>query len=179
MVSDEPVLLMNNGMPIQLSNNRNFDISQVMQDGFLWGVPKKRVTIQKRLKKRFGLSEYPSDTRLVFARNDLVICERCGDHHESYAICRTCYHEVKEETEKIKKEIKNQIDPLEPKEQEVFLKFDNENVDDDDKKKFKIIEIERERPKWFTKNLMSKSFGSPSIQRNLIFRPEDAIEKKD
>lgn len=150
-----------------------------MQDAILWGVPKKRVTKERRLKKRFGVENFPNTTRLIQPRSDLVTCERCGDHHEYYTICRTCYLEVKEETDRIKEDIRAQTNPLEPKEKEVLLKFEKENTDDEAATgKFRIIEIERERPKWFTKNLMSKS-SAPNSQRNLILNPEDIIKQNN
>lgn len=148
-----------------------------MKDGLLWGVPKKRPTVERRLKKRFGIPRYPNTCGILRPRADLITCEQCGDHHESYTICRTCYTSVKEETEKLKKEIKAQINPLDPKEKEVHLKFENEE-DLEDEQKFRIIEIARPRPKWFTKNLLAKKF-QPSVRgtSNVILNPEEPTSK--
>lgn len=149
-----------------------------MRDGTLWGVPKKRPTIESRLRKRFGVPGYPLNTHVIRSRSDIVTCERCGDHHEAFTICRTCYLQVKGETEKIKSEINAQTSPLEPKEKDVFLKYENENADGDTDDKFRIIEIPRPRPKWFTKNLMEKSSRSVPSSRDVILNPEDAIGKQ-
>ncbi|XP_017480872.1 PREDICTED: 39S ribosomal protein L32, mitochondrial-like [Rhagoletis zephyria] len=172
----EPLWALNSALLPSTQEPKSFSINELMREGMLWGVPKKRPTIESRLRKRFGVPNYPQNTRLLKPRSDLVVCERCGDHHEVHTICRTCYIEVKTETEKIKGEIKEQTDPLEPKEKEVFLRFENENANEP-VDKFRIIEISRPRPKWFTKNLLARSTGKVAPTRDVIINPEDTIGK--
>ena len=176
----EPVWALNIALIEPAQVTKSFSINELMQEGILWGVPKKRPTIERRLTKRFGVSKYPQTCPILRPRSDIVTCERCGDHHETYTICRTCYLEVKEETEKLKSEIKAQTSPLEPKEKEVFLKFENENTDnaEDELHKFRIIEIDRPRPKWFTPNLLAKNSRPVTPPRDVIINPEDTISSK-
>lgn len=175
-IEPEPIWALNSSLLPLSEEPKPFSINELMKEGMLWGVPKKRPTIERRLQKRFGVPRYPDNNRLLKTRSDLIICERCGDHHEAFSICRTCYIEVKTETEKIKGEIKAQTNPLEPKEKEVFLKFENENANEH-VDNCRIIEIARPRPKWFTKNLLAKSTGKVPPTRDVIINPEDTIGK--
>lgn len=146
----------------------SFSIDDLMRESILWGVPKKRVTIEQRLKKRFGVPNYPQCAPILRPRKDLVICERCGDHHESYTICHSCYLEVKEVTDEIKKQIKSETNPLEPKEKEILVKFQND--DRSESNDYRIVEIERARPQWWAKNLLTKSTGTAKLTNNATDR---------
>ncbi|XP_046909280.2 mitochondrial ribosomal protein L32 [Dermatophagoides farinae] len=165
-------------------------INDLMQDGLLWGVPKKRRTIEKRLKRRFGVENYPSDAKILRTRNDIIICERCGDHHEYYAICPTCYRKVKEETERMRDALREQTNPLQPKEKDVLFRFENEKYEqtssstshheEELKREFEIIDIDHPRPQWFSRNLMTKSTGSKNYDpKNVIIDPKDFITNNE
>lgn len=152
------------------------NIEEIMRDGILWGVPKKKPSLERRLRRRFGVPAYPQDCRILRPRFDLIICEQCGDHHEAHTICRTCYAEVRQETDQLKSEIRKQIDQLKPKEQEVIVRF-KDDPNDQDPKKFCIVEIERERPAWFPRNLLTLgNLSRPS--KGFITRPEDLVSFK-
>lgn len=184
-LKDEPFWLLN----VQLSGIPGSSpvpsIQELMQDGILWGVPKKRPTVERRMHKRFGVENYPQYSPILRPRNDLVVCERCGDHHETFTICRTCYMEVKEETDKLKKEIKEQTDPLQPKERELLLRYEDDKPNETDdheelvaqQNKFQFIDVARPRPNWFSRNLMLKSVYKNKVN-NLTLRPEDTIDNK-
>lgn len=165
------------------SNQGSFQIDELMRDSILWGCPKKKPTIERRLLKRFGVARYPNTCDVIRKRNDLVICERCGDHHESFSICRTCYLKVREETEAIKKSIKEQIDPLLPKTKEIHLQFQGEESDQTsssgtERENLCIIEMDHPRPKWFSKNLTAKSINHLSKQSNVTLNPENTVTAK-
>lgn len=140
-----------------------------MKDGLLWGVPKKRRNVERRLKRRFGVENYPDCAPIIRPRNDIIICEQCGDHHEYYALCPTCYGKVKDETEKIREEMKCQTDPLLPKEKEILFQYQDEQTDQENWNHFKVINIDRPRPKWFSKNLLTRS--TPFYD----YKPKDVI----
>ena len=54
-----------------------------LKDGYLWGVPKKRKSFEKRKMKQFG-----SSYRLPYKpRTDLITCLHCGNSHEAHTIC--------------------------------------------------------------------------------------------
>lgn len=149
-----------------------------MRDGILWGVPKKKPTMERRLRKRFGVAAYPQNCNILRPRFDIITCEHCGDHHEAHTICRTCYAEVREETNKLKAEIREQTNPLEPKEKEVLVRF-KDDPKDQDPQKFRIVEVERDRPAWFARNLLS--LGNSAQYRppkGVNTRPEDLVSFK-
>lgn len=151
-----------------------------MNDGFLWGVPKKRRNIERRLKRRFGVENYPDNAPILRPRNDIIICEQCGDHHEYYAICPTCYRKVKDETEKIRNEIKSQTDPLLPKEKEICFQYQNEQTSEENLNRFKVITIDRPRPQWFTKNLLTRSTPFFDYKpKDIIMDIKDMIKEND
>ena len=142
----------------------------------LWGVPKKRPTVERRLRKRFGVPEYPQNCRIIRARDDLTICENCGDHHEVFAICRTCYNRVKEETLKIMQAIKDQTNPFDPKEKDVHLRYQGEeNQPKEDSETFRIIDIDKPRPAWFTQNLLTKAKRIASSNKSAILGNDTPI----
>ena len=172
------------------STSQSTSINELMQDGLLWGVPKKRRTAEKRLHRRFGVENYPDSAKILRTRNDLVVCERCGDHHEYYAICPTCYSKVKEETKRMQDQLRQQTNPLQPKEKDILFRYENEKNDESFTSQqqqqknefFQIIDIDHPRPQWFSRNLMIKSTGSTNYNpRDVIMDPKDLISnnKKD
>ncbi|XP_075678110.1 mitochondrial ribosomal protein L32 isoform X2 [Dermatophagoides pteronyssinus] len=173
------------------STSQSTSINELMQDGLLWGVPKKRRTAEKRLHRRFGVENYPDSAKILRTRNDLVVCERCGDHHEYYAICPTCYSKVKEETKRMQDQLRQQTNPLQPKEKDILFRYENEKNDESFTSQqqqqqknefFQIIDIDHPRPQWFSRNLMIKSTGSTNYNpKDVIMDPKDLISnnKKD
>jgi len=55
-------------------------------DGFLWGVPKKRRTLEKRLCRKFGAKDWV--WKLYVPKTNLRICDTCGHHYEAKHLCR-------------------------------------------------------------------------------------------
>lgn len=68
--------------------SKSFSISDLIGDGFLWAVPKHRVSIEKRTKKRFGHSLYPEAARGLKLKTTLRSCMQCGSDHEVGVLCR-------------------------------------------------------------------------------------------
>lgn len=61
-------------------------LKDIIGDGFLWGVPRNRRTIEKRWKRRFGHPEYSN--KLLLPKSTLRVCNVCGDDHEVGVLCR-------------------------------------------------------------------------------------------
>jgi large subunit ribosomal protein L32 len=55
-------------------------------DGFLWAVPHKRRTVEKRLSRKFGYPEY--FYKLILPKRNLLVCNTCGHHYEANHLCR-------------------------------------------------------------------------------------------
>lgn len=124
-------------------------------DGLLWAVPKSRRSLERRLTRRYGAENWPNGRKLI-RKQQLFFCFGCGTDKVAGKICLTCFEKVMAETRIIQKEINAKLG-YEPRNQEVELFYaDDERSPDDMDKNKKIIEIERKRPAWFTKNLLQR-----------------------
>lgn len=130
-------------------------IKDFIGDGFLWAVPKHRRTVERRMKRRFGDPKYNMKT--LQTKNFLQTCQSCGNHHEPGILCAHCYDKVRKETELIKEKIMEKL-KLKPIDSEVVVLYDGEKVDQTEFWKGKrVVEIEKPRPSWFSKNLCQKT----------------------
>lgn len=150
---------------------KKFSITDIFGDGILLAVPKFRRTIEKRWKRKYGSPEYV--WKMLVPRNDLKVCQDCGHHHEKRRLCENCYTRVKKETEEIQAKIKEEL-KIDPVEHDVVVLYKGETVPNEPKEYWKgkrIIEMEKERPSWFSKNLLQKSTQQPS--KSTAVKPTD------
>lgn len=63
-----------------------FSLKDIIGDGFLWGVPKSRRSVEKRWKRKFGDPYYVS--KLIQPKTYLKTCNECGDDYEAGVLCR-------------------------------------------------------------------------------------------
>nr|XP_023013646.1 39S ribosomal protein L32, mitochondrial [Leptinotarsa decemlineata] len=133
-----------------------WSLKDVIGDGFLWAQPKSRRSLEKRMKRRYGHPDYIM--KILTPRTDLRTCNVCGDDHEAGVLCPTCYKKVIDETKAMQDAIQNEL-KLEPVEKEVVVLYEGEK--DGEPEEFfegkRIVEMKRERPSWFSKNLLQKS----------------------
>lgn len=54
-------------------------------EGIVWGVPKRRRSVEKRLTRRFGLKEWT--WKMLIPKYNLLICDNCGHHYEAKHMC--------------------------------------------------------------------------------------------
>ncbi|XP_046398190.1 39S ribosomal protein L32, mitochondrial [Ischnura elegans] len=129
---------------------------EFLQNGILWAVPKNRRTVEKRLKRKFGNPHY--HLKLLVPRNDIRVCDHCGHCHEENVLCPNCYAKVKQETEAIQSSIQNSLG-LSPVEKDVVVLYEGEREQhpSDYWKGKRIVEMNRPRPAWFSRNLLQKS----------------------
>jgi large subunit ribosomal protein L32 len=64
----------------------SFSLEKIFRDGFLWGVPTKRRSVEKRLSRKFGYPEYVY--KLLLPKRNLLVCNTCGHHYEASHLCR-------------------------------------------------------------------------------------------
>ncbi|KAG4078344.1 hypothetical protein HA402_013054 [Bradysia odoriphaga] len=144
----------------QCSNSANigapFSLQDLIGDGFLWAVPKNRRTIEKRWKRKYGSPEY--FLKILQPKTTLRVCNHCGHDYEVGLLCPHCYAKVRQETELMQEKIQQQLG-LDPVDKEVVVLYDGEKVDQSAEfwKGKRIVEMERPRPVWFSKNLLQKS----------------------
>ena len=80
-----PVLVQS--QPTHSENNKSFDLGSIF-DGFLWGVPTCRRSVEKRSMRRFGAENWTTGKKLIPIRKDLKACHTCGHTHEAGRLCR-------------------------------------------------------------------------------------------
>ncbi|KAK3591406.1 hypothetical protein CHS0354_005328 [Potamilus streckersoni] len=121
----------------------------------LWGVPKSRRTLEKRLTRKFQGKEFKEVTAI---KKNIVACLECGTYHEMHTICPKCYGKVREETAAMKAAMGEDFQYNHPRSEVVYLYED----DQEDRAKYKgkyIVEMKKPRPLWFAKNLLTKGHG--------------------
>uniref|UniRef100_W8B551 Large ribosomal subunit protein bL32m n=1 Tax=Ceratitis capitata TaxID=7213 RepID=W8B551_CERCA len=140
-----------------------FSLKELLGDGILWAVPKHRRTIEKRLKRKFGVPEY--NWKPLIAKTNLRTCNQCGHDHELGILCPHCYKKVEQETRLMQEKIQQELG-LEPIENEVIVLYEGEQMeksaDGTSERKVRVVEMEKPRPVWFSKNLMQKTTTQPA-----------------
>ena len=124
-------------------------------DGFLLAVPKKRRSENRILANRFGIKKWaPHGYKMLEPKTNIVTCRTCGNFHELQYLCGHCYEQNKEETliiqEKILKELGYDVN-----DKEISILYQGEAKEGEESLRF--VEIPKERPKWFSKNLLSRT----------------------
>ncbi|XP_013786713.1 39S ribosomal protein L32, mitochondrial-like [Limulus polyphemus] len=144
--------------PSQIQNNRNSSsnasvFEDIFGNGFLWAVPRSRRSIEKRLTRKMG------QNKMLVPKKNILICNECGHFHEAHTICGNCYEKVKQETQLLQEEIQKELS-LEPVEKEVVIVYQKEPKDYLKVQGKRIVEIPRERPSWFSKNILEKTYST-------------------
>lgn len=136
-------------------------LKEMLDTSILWAVPKARRSLEKRMCRKYGIPD--KVWKLFVPRKDLIICNTCGHYHNKKQLCGHCYLKIKEQTTQMQEKIVAELG-LEPIDKEVVLlyKGEKENASDDFNKTHRIIELEGERPPWFSKNLLQKTTQRPS-----------------
>ena len=68
-----------------IQKNPSFDINNIF-DGFLWGVPTCRRSVEKRMMRKYGSPQWHN--KLILPRKDIKVCGTCGHYHEEKCLCR-------------------------------------------------------------------------------------------
>jgi len=148
-------------------------IDDIMRNGFVFATQKKRRTVERRLVRRFGHENYPDKCGIIRPKENIIVCDRCGHHHELHTICGHCYQRVKQESDLIVDEIRKRFHYSEPIEEEVTIRYKNDNRSDNEVKGRRVVEMDRQRPDWFADNLLAKSAGNKWIESNVIVREDE------
>ncbi|KAL4716604.1 hypothetical protein ACJJTC_008239 [Scirpophaga incertulas] len=125
-------------------------------------VPKFRRTVERRWKRKYGSPEY--GLKILTPKTNLKVCQECGHYQEINRLCGNCYKRIEDETNIIKDKIVEKLGGT-PIDKEVVVLYNGDNIPDKVKEFWKgkrIIEMKKERPKWFSKNLLQKSTQEPS-----------------
>lgn len=108
------------------------------------------------MKRKYGSPEFIPKT--LQTKTHLRVCDSCGNHHEIGIICAHCYDKVRKETESIKDKIMKKL-KLSPVDSEVVVLYEGEKQEKSEEfwKGKRIVEMEKERPQFFSKNLLQKT----------------------
>lgn len=151
-----PCFAVSNDFPIATTEKKSFTFKDILENSILWAVPKSRRTIEKRLRRKFGHPDYVM--KILKPKKNLLSCNTCGHHHEAGMLCPHCYEQVIEETKAIQEKIQAELG-LSPVEQDVVVLYDNERSKQPEEfwQGKRIVEMKKDRPQWFSKNLMERS----------------------
>ncbi|KAM8703955.1 hypothetical protein ACLKA7_008561 [Drosophila subpalustris] len=164
-------LVQQHSSSINSSNpSQSFNLKDIIGDGVLWAVPKHRRSVEKRLNRKFGVPEY--NWKPLKEKRNLRSCQKCGHDHELGVLCPFCYDKVRKETQLMQDKIQEQLG-LEAIEQEVVVLYEGEKGEQsaDYLKGKRIVEMQKPRPMWFTKNLLQKSTQQSSETKEV--KPSD------
>ncbi|XP_059046090.1 large ribosomal subunit protein bL32m isoform X2 [Achroia grisella] len=101
---------------------------------------------------------------MLVPKTNIKVCSECGHHHENGRLCGNCYKKVEIETNEIKERIQEKLANT-AIDKDVVVLYEGEKVPDQPNEFWKgkrIIEMKKERPQWFSKNLLQKSTQQPS-----------------
>uniref|UniRef100_A0A1B6FZ43 Large ribosomal subunit protein bL32m n=1 Tax=Cuerna arida TaxID=1464854 RepID=A0A1B6FZ43_9HEMI len=131
-------------------------VSSLLEDWCLWAVPKHRRTVEKRQQRKFG---WPTHVwKPLVPKKNLMTCQCCGDHHVSGHLCPTCYSKNRKETEQIQAAIATRLG-LQPVDTDVVVLYqgEKEGIAEEFLQGKRIIEMKKERPAWFSRNLYERT----------------------
>ncbi|GAB1606657.1 39S ribosomal protein L32, mitochondrial-like [Argonauta hians] len=133
------------------SHQKTSTVLESIFDSFLWGAPKSRRSLEVRKTRKMGQLDYFGYAK---PKKNIVACLHCGHYHEADTLCGNCYNKVRKETEAMKKAFGDDLKYSAPNKEVVFLYRDDQRADNRDKH---VVELDRNRPGWFAKNLLTKS----------------------
>lgn len=142
----------------------SFDINSIF-DGFLWGAPTYRRSVEKREMRKYGAENWSTGRKLIPIRKDLKTCYTCGHYHEDGRLCRklrtnlviitvfifisecfyrlaNCYAKIREETKAMQEKMVNELG-LEPIDKDVVIMYDGEKHEHDDEFFQVLLELPR------------------------------------
>ncbi|KAL7024616.1 hypothetical protein ACKWTF_013127 [Chironomus riparius] len=155
----EPLTILANQHP-EVPSKQPFSLKDLIGDGFLFAVPVFRRTLEVRKTRKIGIPYRggPEGLKTLQKKPYIKVCNACGHYHERDCLCPNCYAKIKDETNEIKEKIIKEL-KLDPVDKEVVVLYDGEKAQQSPEfwNGKRIVEMEKARPQWFSKNLMQKS----------------------
>ncbi|XP_040577140.1 large ribosomal subunit protein bL32m [Lepeophtheirus salmonis] len=140
--------------------------SPSLKDSILWGVPKRRRSLEKRMTRRFGSKQWGT-CKLVPMNYRIQVDNNTGEFFQLGELAPRTFRYIMNETEIIQSKVKN-IFGKGAKDADVLVQYLGEKTDSFGNNKSKIIEMETERPKFFSRHLLEKS---ASKKESTMVRP--------
>lgn len=137
-----------------------FSIKDIIGDGFLFAVPIFRRSLEVRKIRKIGIAHKGREEHLKILRkkNNILTCTTCGHYYEIGVLCPHCYKKVMDETKAIQEKILDKL-KLNPIEHDVVVLYEGEKEKKDEEfwNGRRIVELEKPRPSFFSKNLLQKT----------------------
>ncbi|ELU13494.1 hypothetical protein CAPTEDRAFT_228646 [Capitella teleta] len=138
--------------------SKPFSLNDLFADNIFWAaVPKKRRSYAKKWTRRFGPDKI---RKFMTPRINLVSCLECGTWHERHSICGSCYEKVREETKAMQSSMNPEEFHYNHPRSEVAYVFHGEDANDHPDKY--IVEVDKPRPDWWPKHMLTKGHGKYS-----------------
>ena len=121
---------------------------------------------------RMGLGPYEAIPQYAVTKPNkrIRVDHKTGRFFELGKLERQLYKDVMEETKLIQEKMKD-LFGFEPKDKEVAVAYKDEAKDKFDQKKVKVVEMEKERPAFFSANLMQKAKANSKDESSTTVRP--------
>ncbi|XP_011875994.1 PREDICTED: 39S ribosomal protein L32, mitochondrial [Vollenhovia emeryi] len=156
------------GFPSELksTNLGRQSLKDIIGNGIVWAVPKRRRSLERRLMRKFGVMKY--NWKPSIAKTNILMCVNCGYHHEAGRLCGHCYEKVKLETQEMQDAIQEGLG-LNPVEKDVIVLYEGERNSETEKfwKNQRIVELPKKRPSWFHQNLLEPTTQEPSDKKDV------------
>lgn len=128
--------------------------------GILWAVPKKRVPVEKRIRRKFR----PPQHAIYKLKNTIRTDHKTGEWFELGKLPLKTYETIMAETEAIKAKM-TQAFHNQVRDKEFVVKYNEEDHEVKGEKEVMVVEMEKERPNFFSRNLLQKS-TQPNLDPN-------------
>ena len=172
-----PEFAMIGGAQLKLPNCQDQPENEFMERAILWNTPKKRKSLEKRNLAKYAGANSQSNTnwgtgKFILKNNKIRVDHRTKEFFELGRLAPETYKKVMEETKAIKERVSQAFENgLKPRNQEVSVRYQNETNEDDIKSGKRIVEMEKERPAFFSANLMQKARTSSESAKSTTVRP--------
>jgi len=135
-----------------------------LNDNILWTTPRGRRSVEKRMKRRFGAPNWG----IYFGpriNKKIRVDHKTGEYFEIGKLAPKTYAKVMAETRKIQEKMADTFGVGAPKDEETLVLYKGE---DKSSVKGRVVEMDYERPSFFSQNLMQKSFGKPGSDQETV-----------
>ena len=136
-----------------------------LKDSILWTTPRNRRTLEKRWTRRHGCWQWGiyHGPRL---NKRIRVDHKTGEYFEIGKLAPVTYEKVMRETKRIQQKMSDSFGIGTPKDEETLILYKGE--EQNPAVKGRVVEMEYERPSFFSKNLLEKEHGKPGGSQETV-----------
>ena len=139
-------------------------------DSILWNTPKRRKTIERRTFAKYGSLEWGT-VKYQRVNKKIRVDNNTAEFFELGKLAPKTYEKIMEETKAIQEKMKDSFQrQFTPQNKEIVVMYENEEKREEDENKIPV-EMKKERPPFFSPNLMQKARVSQESQSTTTVRP--------